>query len=382
MLFWILAIFLSFVAVLLTGRPLLRQPLELPSALDLEKTLYKARLAEIDDELSLGQIGPAEAEAARVEEGRRLLAASSAAGPAASPAKPVATRALLAALAVLVPLAAVAGYVVVGRPMMPDMAIASRTDTDPAKQSIEQLISRAEGQLSNNPDDVRGWKVVAPIYLRLGRLEDAVLAWRNAVRLEPANAESLAALGEALVVAAGGVVNEEARGLFTRSLELRPADAKPRFYLAIALSQLGDLAAAEKSWRELIAGAPADAPWLEVAKVQLDAVLKRAGKPAENAAAPAPGPSKEDMQAAQSMSAAERQQMIAGMVDRLANRLKENPADKEGWLRLVNAYKVMGEKEKALAAVSQARSANSADSAFAAQLAAIESELKQGGTSQ
>jgi cytochrome c-type biogenesis protein CcmH len=57
------------------------------------------------------------------------------------------------------------------------------------------------------------------------------------------------------------------------------------------------------------------------------------------------------------MNEADRGAMIRGMVDRLATRLKQNGDDVEGWLRLVRAYMVMGDRDKAKSALTEARQA-------------------------
>src|SRR5262249_34862474 len=61
----------------------------------------------------------------------------------------------------------------------------------------------------------------------------------------------------------------------------------------------------------------------------------------------APGPSSGDVAAASELSADQRSQMVRGMVDRLAERLRRDGSDLEGWARLVRAYTVLGEREKA-----------------------------------
>jgi cytochrome c-type biogenesis protein CcmH len=57
------------------------------------------------------------------------------------------------------------------------------------------------------------------------------------------------------------------------------------------------------------------------------------------------------------MSPQQRQEMIAGMVARLADRLKTDGSDADGWLRLMRAYMVLGERDKARAAAADARRA-------------------------
>ena len=69
----------------------------------------------------------------------------------------------------------------------------------------------------------------------------------------------------------------------------------------------------------------------------------------------APKLSDDTIAAAKDMSEGDRNTMIRGMVDRLATRLKDNGNDVEGWLRLVRAYMVLGERDKAQAALVEAR---------------------------
>ena len=64
---------------------------------------------------------------------------------------------------------------------------------------LDNLVAQVEAHLEKNPDDGRGWEVVAPVYMRLGRFDDAVKAWRNALRLNGASADREADLGEALM---------------------------------------------------------------------------------------------------------------------------------------------------------------------------------------
>jgi cytochrome c-type biogenesis protein CcmH len=68
------------------------------------------------------------------------------------------------------------------------------------------------------------------------------------------------------------------------------------------------------------------------------------------------------------MSEDDRGAMVRGMVDRLATRLKQNGDDVEGWLRLLRAYMVMGERDKAASALGDARQANANDAERLRQL--------------
>lgn len=374
MMFWLLAGAMAAAATLAVVVPLLRKPSIVASETAYDREVYLARLREIETDVAMGVIGKTEAEAARAEEARRLLSVAEdrqASGQQGSLARSLAVAALI-----VLPAAAILSYVSLGQPGMEDMALADRKDRDPAEQSIAQLIERAEARLQQQPDDLRGWLVVAPIYMRMGRYEDAARAWRNAMRLEPQNAEYHSSFAEALVAASGGVVTDDARKAFEGALERRPNDPKSLFYLAVALGQQGAYDEAEKAWRNLISTSPQDAPWIPAAKTQLASVLEKAGKPAEpdlaeNAPAAGqqgPGPSAADVEAAAGMSADDRQAMIEGMVANLAAKMKDNPSDKDGWLRLIRAYGVLGRLEDGRAAIAEARTHLASDATFISEL--------------
>jgi cytochrome c-type biogenesis protein CcmH len=327
--------------------------------------VYRDQLDEITRDRSSGLIGQAEAEAAKVEVSRRLLAAADAAQAekTVQEGSPLWRRRVTAiAGLVLLPAGALALYLVLGSPQMPGEPLAARMKAEQNNPPIEALVTRVEDHIATNPDDGRGWEVLAPVYMRLGRFDDSIRAWRNVIRLNGANADRESSLGEALVAAANGVVTAEAKSAFERASALDKTDVKTRFYLGMAADQDGNRAQAEAIWRDLLASAPPDAPWVEIVRHALDrGAPGAAASAAPSASPPAPGPSAADVAAASQMKPDEQNQMIVGMVARLADRLKQNGSDVEGWLRLVRAYKVLGERDKAQAAATDARRALAAE---------------------
>jgi cytochrome c-type biogenesis protein CcmH len=138
-----------------------------------------------------------------------------------------------------------------------------------------------------------------------------------------------------MVAAANGVVTAEAKAAFERASALDKIDVKTRFYLGMAADQDGNRAQADAIWRDLLAGAPPGAPWVEIVRHALDrGAPGAAANAAPNASPLAPGPSAADVAAASQMKPDEQNQMIVGMVARLADRLKQDGSDVEGWLRL------------------------------------------------
>jgi cytochrome c-type biogenesis protein CcmH len=310
--------------------------------------VYRDQLEEIDRDCAAGLIGEREAEAARVEVSRRLLGAADM--PTSAPATGTTLRRRLAALAAIVvlPIGAAAVYLSLGSPLLPSQPQAVRLELPPEQRSITDLVARVEAHLEQNPDDGRGWEVLAPVYMRLGRYDDAVKARRNVLRLSGVSAEREADLGEALTGVANGVVTAEAKAAFDRALKIDPNEFKARYYAGLAAEQDGRTAEARDLWRSLLAGAPAEAPWIGFVRESLARV---------DPGTPPPGPSTADIAAAGELSPEQRAEMVRGMVERLAARLQNEGSDVDGWLRLLRAYMVLGDRDKARAAATDARRA-------------------------
>ncbi len=317
--------------------------------------VYRDQLAEIARDRAAGLIGEPEAEAAKVEVSRRLLAAADAATEekSISVGSPLwRRRATAVAGLVLLPIGATALYLALGSPQLPGEPLAAHLREVHQNRPIESLISQVEARLERDPKDVRGYEVLAPVYLQLGRFADAVTARRKILALAGETAERQADLGEALAAAANGIITAEAKTAFERAQALDPHDLKSQFYIGAAAEQDGQRAKAAEIWRGMLANAPPDAPW--VATVQ-QALARVGGAPPP--ATMAPGPNADDVAAATNMSEKDRSAMIRGMVAQLADRLKQNGNDVEGWQRLLRAYMVLGERDKAHVAATDARRA-------------------------
>jgi len=360
MLLWIVMAVLTAAASLTVLIPLGRSPRALPVVAGSARSIYRDQLDELSRDRERGLIGDAEAEAARIEISRRLLNTAAADVAATQPKSAYRMERLVAVIAV--PLIAIGTYLYVGSPELADLPIASRAVEPAAEGSVDDLIAKVEAHLAANPEDGRGWEILSPIYMRLGRFDDAVRALGNAKRLLGSTAERESLYGEALTRASGDVVTDEARAAFERALKFDPQEARSRFYLAYSLAQSGKKDEAIAAWNALIATAPADAPWLgaaraELAKLQPTTTVPSATAPADAARPPPPGPSEADIAAAAAQTPAERQAMIEGMVDGLAARLDAEPSDPQGWERLFRAYMVLGRQDEANAALARARAA-------------------------
>lgn len=347
---WFIMAMMTVAAIFAVLWPLARRG---PVRAGSDVEVYRDQLDEIARDRAAGLIAEGEADAARVEVSRRLLAAADAAP--AEPARGSRLRRRATALAglLLLPLGAAGLYLALGSPNLPDQPLVARRDLPPEQRPLAEAVARVEAHLENNPEDGRGWEVIGPVYMRLGRFDDAVKARRNALRLLGPTAQREADLGEALTGAANGVVTAEAKTAFQRALAHDAGEFRARYFIGLAAEQDGRPQEAAQAWRDLLASAPADVAWASFVREALARV--------EPGSAPPRGPTAEDVVAAGELSPEQRATMVRGMVERLAERLKQDGSDVEGWLRLVRAYMVLGERERALAAAGDARRALAGD---------------------
>jgi cytochrome c-type biogenesis protein CcmH len=361
---WLVFALLTAAAVFAVLWPLSRRVPAASGANDI--AVYRDQLDEIARDRKAGLIGAAEAEAARVEVSRRLLAAADAAVAAPVGNSPLwRRRAVAVAALLLLPVGAMAFYLVLGQPQLPGEPLSARLAEIHRNSPIEELVAQAEARLAQHPDDMRGYEVLAPVYLRLGRFTDAVNACRKVIALAGETADRQADLGIALTAAAGGIVTAEAKTAFTRALALDPKELKARFFTGLAAKQDGNTAQAAAIWRDMLAQVPAQGSWATNLRQAL-ASLHAPSTSAATAENTAPAPSGDAAQNA----------AIHGMVARLADRLKHNSNDADGWQRLLRAYMVLGERAKAAEAAADARKALAGDPA---QLGRVEDMIKSLG---
>ncbi len=370
MLFWVVAAFLTLAACLAVLMPLMRKAGEVDSGKAHDLEVYRDQLAELDRDMARGLIDHDEAEQARAEIGRRILRLGLGSDQAANQRHGTTARRAVGMAAVLaLPLIAWGFYVALGSPHLPSQPLAERLAKNPSEGTVEELVARAEAHLAANPEDGRGWDVLAPVYLRLGRPGDAVTAYRNAIMINGASAERESGLGEAIVAAADGMVSSEAQAAFERALALEGTNAKARFYLATAMVQEGKLSDAVDTWRKLLARLPADSPWRTPTEQAIVEAEQRTGS-AGSQDVPK-GPTQEEIESAAGMSPADRMAMIEGMVAQLDEKLRANPRDAEGWRRLVRSYQVLGKPADAQDALKRGVAALGPESDAARELEAF-----------
>jgi cytochrome c-type biogenesis protein CcmH len=231
-------------------------------------------------------------------------------------------------------------------------AAAGGAATPDSTAAFQRAAALAEQYIAAHPREGEAWEWIAPLYLKLKRFDAAITARRKALALLGSTAEREVNLGTVMMTAARGTITADAKAAFERAAAMDPGNIRAMFALSVAAQQAGNDAEAIRILHELIAKAPPNAPWLPLVRSQLARIAPGAAPPPA-----ASGPTAGEVAAAQDMTPEARAQFIRSMVERLASRLHEDGSDVDGWLRLLRAYRVMGERDKAKTAANEAREA-------------------------
>lgn len=383
---WLAFAVLTIAVVVSLLYPLLRAgDADVETRVAYDMVVYRDQLSELDREIGSGLLAETQAAAARAEIHRRMLAAEDA--ELTRPLRPLeidSRRAQLLAvllIALIVPVGAAALYGILGSPKLPGMPYAWRVAHDPgltAAASAEELAR----ELKTKPS-VDGYRRLAGMYFTARDFENAAAADREALGLGAHDAGVWSEYGEALAMSAGGMIVPEALLAFTNSLSKNPHDERARFYIGLAEAQIGNARLAVGIWRDLLASAAPGASWRGIVEANIRSASKDGGFDPDSV--PPKPPSIEALKSAVSgmMGAVQargtnpsamppaaasaatgkppvldpndpQMGMIRTMVGRLAARMEQNPGDADGWRKLAHAYVVLGEKDKARAAIAHA----------------------------
>ena len=306
--------------------------------------VYKDQLREIERDLDNGVIGAGEAEAAKLEVSRKILRLNEAESgqETASPDASGSGIKSFVALAISVFLAGTGFgiYTIIGSPQLPGKPYAERISASNTSPSLDELVARVEDHLRKNPDDARGWTIIAPSYMKLGRYADAAQALERVMKLKGPTADLMSGYGEALVMANQGIVDTQAKKVFQDALRRDPSKPTAQYYLGLAEVQAGDKEAAVKRWQNMLKSAPANANW----RPQIEAQIRKAGGEVPKSSGVSAGESSAEGGAPD----------IDAMVSGLAARLEKNGKDLNGWLMLARAYVVLNKRDEAGKALDRA----------------------------
>lgn len=367
MILWIVLTLMIALAVVGLAIPLIRPG----GVLDRRTTsaeVLKAQLADLDRQAEAGTAPAEDIAGLRLEVERRALVEGVETPPTSRPLGEKALIRLALGLAVVVALGGAGLYALLGSPDLPGAGPRSATmaaapaDAAHDGADVQAMIVQLEAQLRQTPGDVNGWRMLGWSYFQTGRFAEAAEAYGRAAALEPANAEHFSAQGEALVQAGGGQVTPAALTAFRGALRADPQDPRARYFIAVEMDQRGEREGAMTAWIDLINSAPPGAPWAAEVRTFVEDLARERGQdisgrlrpvPAPSSAAVPPGipgPTAAQIAEAGSMSEADRQAMIRGMVGGLEERLRTTPRDRDGWVRLMRARMVMGDSAAAATA--------------------------------
>ena len=257
-------------------------------------------------------------------------------------------------VSLLIPIVSLNLYFLLGNPTLPNKPFANNISENKAlasnstqPSSIEDSVIQLKKRLAKDQDDIEGWLLLGRSYLVMRNPDQAILAFRKVIKLDPNYKEIYSFIGEALVFKNQGFVSEEAINYFEIALDDNRKNPASRYYLSLAKSQRGNVEGAYKAWLELAKETPPDTPWYPLLQSQLEEAALKLGKDntkiiGEKNTINTSGPTKEDIEAAAEMSSDDRKNMIEGMVENLAERMKKNPNDIKGWEMLARSYRVLG----------------------------------------
>ncbi|QJR20640.1 c-type cytochrome biogenesis protein CcmI [Pelagibacterium halotolerans] len=286
---------------------------------DAARAFFRDQLEGIERDLEAGRLSADEATAARAELAREVILHEKEGGGKKGG---LSGRAVMLATLPVVAAVSLGLYAWIGRADLPALPLAEREQPAQISASdIEAAVATVEAQMEQTPDDVRGWLVLAPIYMEQGRFAEAANAWRRVLALEPPTADRETNLAEALILGNDGVADAEAMTLLRNAVDADPIHVRSRFYLAGQLTQTGQYQDAVALWEELLGLATGEEAWIDTARSGL--VAAQAGLESGTL-----GDSEPD---------ATMDVMIRGMVDGLAARLYDEGGSADEWMQLVRS---------------------------------------------
>ncbi len=333
---------------------------------DSEIQFYQEQLADLEHETTQERFTPQEIQSARAEIGRTLLTIVKQQKVTSHQRdKPSQNLWALVGALIILPLLAVTIYFQYGHPDYRDQPLDLRIEEGNKADPVTASVKAIEADLVKDPANLRAWSTLAPVYMRLGRYDDAVIAYRKTLDLAGETSELLAHFGESLMAAANGQVTYEAKGAFTKAIMHDPDMAMAHYYLGLAQEQAGEKILALQIYENL-ADKITDKPrWLRIIRTKI-AQLKGEPETVEP-----------DTNQSQGKNIGDNE-LISGMVSRLATRLDQSGGTVEDWLRLIRSYTVIEQMDNARKALATAYKAYGQDKTAKLQLDTLSHELKLG----
>lgn len=330
--FYVLASLLTLLVLVWLLWPLLRQTKSSEvSSQQLNVAIYREQLEALDADFARGAISAQEHETARDELQLRMLDdVQDAPAPAVTTRR--SSRLTAVAVALLVVLGAGGMYRWLGTPAAIDPVSAEKAQRDKVFKMVDDLAQR----LKANPDNPRGWAMLARSYKVMGRLDDAMEAYSHTGTLLETEPDLMADYADLLGVRAGDRLEGAPIELVRKALAINPKHPMSLMLMAAQLYREGKYTRAIENWEVVLSMLDPASQDAEQLMAYIADAREKAGLPAQ----------KNKSQQTQGMAAGQPDgAQIQQMVERLATRLKSHPDDLEGWARLARSYKVLGRLE-------------------------------------
>jgi cytochrome c-type biogenesis protein CcmH len=306
---------------------------------------YRGQLAEIDADRKNGRLDKSEAVAARLEIERRILRLAENRDSRFADGSKGSLSPLVLALVFMA--AAFLLYQQMGSPAVSSKVahVSGLLDTEVTQDgpSYREAILKIEQHLSENPEDVEGWEVLAKSSRAVRQFSKTAKAFGMLADLEPRNVNWRVQQLDAFLAMGAGQISPAAKLVIKRILQQEPSHPAGHYYLGLSHQQAGDEAAARAVWMALADRSQMNAPWMSSLKERLAEV-----------GVGVPKLTQEDQQMVAAMSAQERDAFVRSMIDRLQARLESAPDDAEGWMMLARSQAALGEKDTAIASLTRA----------------------------
>lgn len=274
---WIVFAAMVALSLLVLLRPLLATPKASAARSEYDLMVYKDQLGEITRDVERGLLTAGQAEAARTEIQRRMLAATDGdKGTKVAAAK--AGKAAPIVIGLMLPLLALMFYLPLGAPELPDRPYAGRAaqiaEMQEKNATIQAMVTRLAERLKQDPSDGKGWAMLGRSYRALGMPDEAKDAYRNAVTLLPEEVQARVELSIMLLEEAeGDTLPAEAVTLLEEVLALNPDQPDALYFTGLSAAMKGEIPRAKARWNRLLLVLPADSP----ARNQVEKDMARLG---------------------------------------------------------------------------------------------------------
>jgi cytochrome c-type biogenesis protein CcmH len=300
-------------------RPFLRKsaPGQL-SQRQLNAAIFRDQLVKLDQDLAEGTLAKDDYTQARAELQRRALEDTREEDATSTLRAP---RKTMAAVALAVPVAAIALYLVIGNPgaILGEGAAAHKNQ----QQDLERMVAALAQKLEKEPDNLQGWAMLARSYKVMGRMMEAELAFERAGAAIDGDAQMLANYADVAATNAGGSLKGKPAQLIGKALKADPQNPMALWLSGTEAMESRDYDRALATWERLMALLPPDSEDSRMLQGAMEEVRARAGKPSKAATAAAAPPAA--AAAAEQKTAASALGSVSGTVE-LAASLKSKAA--------------------------------------------------------